>query len=74
MLFGELIGHSLSNIEDKRTKDLVKLQIQQILFSYSHQEASRPPSFSHQPVSPVEIHSPLHFSTGNNQRQRPPYF
>ena len=45
MLFGELIGHSLSNIEDKRTKDLVKLQIQQILFIYSHQEASHQVSF-----------------------------
>ena len=59
MLFGELIGHSLSDIEDKQR--FGKVANSKILFSYSHQEASS--SFPHQPISPVEIHSPFHYNT-----------
>lgn len=51
MLFGELVGHSLINIKDERTREYAKLQIQQILFKCRY------------PETVEEIHYPLDYTS-----------
>ena len=62
MLFGELVGHSLTNIKDERNREYAKLQIQQILFKcrYPETDPEKYPRLNQlQPSSSVQkINSP----------------
>lgn len=62
MLFGELVGHSLTSIRDERRREYAKLQIQQILFKSRYPGTDLqnfPQSDELQPTSSVEqVNSP----------------
>lgn len=62
MLFGELVGHSLTSIKDERRREYAKLQIQQILFKCRYPGTDLqnfPQSDDLQPTSSLEqVNSP----------------
>ena len=49
MLFGELVGHSLTGIKDERNREYAKLQIQKILFKCRYPDSQ---NFNQQMNSP----------------------
>jgi hypothetical protein len=55
MLFGELVGHSLTNIKDERNREYAKLQIQQILFKCRYPD---PPKRNQATTSVQQTNSP----------------